>query len=101
MAEGTQRHLASVAGGVERPPIMTLFGTRCMAWISLDARQRSTLARRHANHTRMDAAGDHDAKTRARAEQIAGQIENVLSTLNRDGMAWPCAAASFNRSSHE
>ena len=30
---------------------------------------------------------EHDAKTRARAEQIAGQIENVLSTLNRDGYA--------------
>jgi hypothetical protein len=33
----------------------------------------------------MKPPGEHDAKTRARAEQIAGQIVNVLSILNRDG----------------
>jgi hypothetical protein len=39
--------------------------------------------------------GEHDAKTRARAEQIAGQIENVLSTLNRDGCAFALRRGVF------
>ena len=39
--------------------------------------------------------GEHDAKTRARAEQIAGQIEDVMSTLNRDGCPFALRCGVF------
>ncbi len=43
----------------------------------------------------MKPPSELDAKTRARAEQIAQQIENYLTTLNRDGMGFALRRGVF------